>query len=176
MMLAHAFEDDDEPVVGNDTEYVDVPSDGPINESDAERLVRKREDERLRLEQIRQEHSEEDESLGRARRQNVRVDVQLPISIRIAGREAPARSRDVSATGLGFSTRLPLELNQHGEVTIEFPDWAFTKSFTVRFLKPILAGCQIGAQFDELTEDERERLVKQVFDVQRAQLQEQRRV
>ncbi|MCW2950549.1 MAG: hypothetical protein JWN41_1562, partial [Thermoleophilia bacterium] len=39
-----------------------------------------------------------------------------------------------------------------------------------RFMKPILAGKVIGAQFERLSEEERERLVKQVFDVQRAQL------
>ncbi|MCW2921909.1 MAG: PilZ domain [Thermoleophilia bacterium] len=112
---------------------------------------------------------------GRQRRQNVRVDVQLPIMLRMAGREAPGRTRDVSATGIGFSTRLPVELDQRGEVTVEFDGWRFAKAFIVKFVKPILAGSQVGVQFDELTQEERERLVKQVFDVQRAQLQDQRR-
>ena len=121
------------------------------------------------------ERPEQDDTLGRQRRQNVRVDVQLPIMLRMAGREAPGRTRDVSATGIGFSTRLPVELEQRGEVTVEFHDWRFSKAFIVKFVKPILAGSQVGVQFDELTQEERERLVKQVFDVQRAQLQDQRR-
>ncbi|MCW2955587.1 MAG: PilZ domain [Thermoleophilia bacterium] len=120
--------------------------------------------------QIQQDVDHEDELLGRQRRQNVRVDVQLPITLRIAGREAPGRSRDVSATGVGFSTRIPLEMDQRGEVTIDFGDWRFTKPFAVKFMKPILAGVQVGAQFEELSPEERESLVKQVFDVQRSQL------
>jgi c-di-GMP-binding flagellar brake protein YcgR len=117
----------------------------------------------------------EEDPAGRQRRQNVRVDVQLPIMLRLAGREAPGRTRDVSATGIGFSTRLPVELDQRGEVTVEFDGWRFTKAFIVKFAKPILAGSQVGVQFDELSQEERERLVKQVFDVQRSQLQDQRR-
>lgn len=131
------------------------------------------------LEQVRREHSGApspvDDALGRQRRQNVRVDVQLPITLRLGGREAPGRTRDVSATGIGFSTRLPVELEQRGEVIVEFEGWRFEKAFIVRFVKPILAGSQVGVQFDELTQEERERLVKQVFDVQRAQLQSQRK-
>ncbi len=117
----------------------------------------------------------DEDPAGRQRRQNVRVDVQLPIMLRMAGREALGRTRDVSATGIGFSTRLPVELDQRGEVTVEFDGWRFTKAFIVKFAKPILAGSQVGVQFDELTQEERERLVKQVFDVQRSQLQDQRR-
>jgi c-di-GMP-binding flagellar brake protein YcgR len=117
----------------------------------------------------------DDDPAGRQRRQNVRVDVQLPIMLRMAGREAPGRTRDVSATGIGFSTRLPVELDQRGEVTVDFEGWRFSKAFIVKFVKPILAGSQVGVQFDELTQEERERLVKQVFDVQRSQLQDQRR-
>ncbi len=116
----------------------------------------------------------EDDMAGRQRRQNVRVDVQLPIHVRMAGREAVGRTRDVSATGIGFSTRLPVELDQRGEVTVEFDGWRFSKAFIIKFVKPILAGSQVGVQFDELTQEERERLVKQVFDVQRAQLQSQK--
>jgi c-di-GMP-binding flagellar brake protein YcgR len=116
-----------------------------------------------------------EDEIGRQRRQNVRVDVQLPISLRLAGRESMGRTRDVSATGIGFSTRLPVELDQRGEVTVEFDGWRFRKAFIIKFVKPILAGSQVGVQFDELTQDERERLVKQVFDVQRAQLQDSKR-
>jgi len=140
-----------------------------------ERLVRKRAEEAARLEQLKAEQQEEEAALGRQRRQNVRVDVQLPITIRMSGREAPGRTRDVSATGIGFSTRLPVELDQRGEVTVEFDGWRFRKAFIVRFCKPILAGTQLGVQFDELTEEERERLVRQVFDIQRAQLRDQTR-
>lgn len=111
-----------------------------------------------------------DDEVGRQKRENVRVDVQLPLIVRMHGREIPARTRDVSATGIGFSTRLPVELEQHADVSIDFEDWTFDKRVTIRFIKPLLAGSMVGAQFDELTEDERERLVKQVFDVQRAQL------
>ena len=113
-----------------------------------------------------------DDEAGRQRRQNVRVDVQLPMVLRMSGREAPGRTRDVSATGIGFSTRLPVELDQRGDVTVEFNGWRFRKKFIVKFVKPILAGSQIGVQFEELTVEEGEKLVKQVFDVQRAQLQD----
>lgn len=123
---------------------------------------------------VSDESPPEEDPAGRQRRQNVRVDVQLPISLRLAGRDAMGRTRDVSATGIGFSTRLPVELDQRGEVTVEFDGWRFSKAFIVKFVKPILAGSQVGVQFDELTQEERERLVKQVFDVQRSQLQNQR--
>lgn len=116
-----------------------------------------------------------DDELGRQKRQNVRVSVQLPITLSMGGREAPGRTRDVSATGIGFSTRMPVEIDQRGEVVVEFSDWRFRKAFIVKFVKPILAGSQVGVQLDELTQEERERLVKQVFDVQRAQLQDSKR-
>lgn len=140
-----------------------------------ERLARKRADEHERMERIREQQQELDDEAGRQRRQNVRVHVQLPITLRMSGHEAPGRTRDVSATGIGFSTRLPVELEQRGEVTVDFPGWRFTKAFIVRFVKPILAGSQVGVQFDELSQEEREKLVKQVFDVQREQLQSKRR-
>ncbi|MCW2925767.1 MAG: PilZ domain [Thermoleophilia bacterium] len=116
-----------------------------------------------------------DDEIGRQRRQNVRVEVQLPITLYIKGREAPGRTRDVSATGIGFSTRLPIGIDERGEVLVEFDGWRFRKAFIVRFARPILAGAQVGVQFDELTQEEREKLVKQVFDVQRAQLQDSRK-
>lgn len=131
-------------------------------------------DGEARDEQADQDDSSSEDEAGRQRRQNVRVDVQLPITIKFAGREVPGRTRDVSATGIGFSTRLPIGLDQRGEVVVEFDGWRFDKPFVVRFVKAILAGWQVGVQFDDLTQDERERLVKQVFDVQRAQLQAQR--
>lgn len=116
-----------------------------------------------------------EDEFGRQKRQNVRVDVQLPMTLRLAGQEAPGRTRDVSATGIGFSTRLPIELDQRGEVTVEFDGWRFRKSFIVKFVKPILAGSQVGVQFEQLAQEERERLVKQVFDIQRLQLQDTKR-
>lgn len=140
----------------------------------AAQLTELDEAEQRALRQTRGDEDPLDDELGRQRRQNVRVDVQLPIVVRMAGREAPGRTRDVSATGIGFSTRLPVEIDQRGDVTVDFEDWRFRKAFIVRFIKPILAGCQVGVQFDELTQEEREKLVKQVFDVQRAQLQHQR--
>ncbi|MBC7462281.1 MAG: PilZ domain-containing protein [Thermoleophilia bacterium] len=141
-----------------------------IDPDDLERFERKRRDEAARMDLMRSDLDEEDEALGRQRRENVRVDVQIPLMIRMSGRDAPGRTRDVSATGVGFSTRLPVEMDQRGEVTIEFGDWNFTKAVVIRFIKPILAGSLIGAQFERLTDDERERLVKRVFDVQRSQL------
>lgn len=131
--------------------------------------------EQQQLRQIRGEADPLDDEAGRQKRQNVRVDVQLPIVLRMSGHESPARTRDVSATGIGFSTRLPVELEQRGEVTVDFRDWRFTKAFIVRFVKPILAGSQVGVQFEALSQEEREKLVKQVFDVQREQLQSKRR-
>ena len=41
-----------------------------------------------------------------------------------------------------------------------FDGWTFQKAFIVRFVKPILAGSQVGVQFDELSQEEREKLVK----------------
>ena len=117
----------------------------------------------------------EEDELGRQRRQNVRVNVKYPITVIVQGYPVShARSRDLSATGVGFATRMPLGVDTTGSVTVRFPDWEFTKEFVVRFVKPVLAGRIVGVQFDELTEDERERVVKEVFAVQRAQLQEQR--
>lgn len=150
-----------------DTDSVDADDDAAL----AELL----EAEQRSLRQIRGEATEEDDAIGRQRRQNVRVDVQLPILLRISGREAPGRTRDMSATGIGFATRLAIELEQRGEVVVDFEDWRFEKAFIVRFQKPILAGTVVGVQFDELTQEEREKLVKQVFDLQRAQLQLQRK-
>ncbi|MCW2974490.1 MAG: PilZ domain, partial [Thermoleophilia bacterium] len=141
----------------------------------AERFERKRRDEAERMDLMRSELDQEDEALGRQRRENVRVHVQIPLTIRMSGRDAPGRTRDVSATGVGFSTRLPVEMDQRGEVTIEFGDWNFTKAVVIRFIKPILAGNVIGAQFEKLSDDERERLVKRVFDVQRDQLKSGRK-
>lgn len=116
-----------------------------------------------------------DIDLGKQRRQNVRVDVKYPVTMSIGNiHDVILRTRDISATGCGFSTRLPLETDMVGELTLEFPDWDFRKPFSVRFVKPILAGTQVGVQFIDLTEDERERLVKEVFDVQRTQLQSRR--
>jgi len=156
-------------------EFLDAEGEQPTPFGDpVDPLGTDRDSEQARLDEIRAELEEEDDTLGRQRRQNVRVDVQLPITIRIAGREAPGRTRDMSATGIGFSTRIPVELDQRGEVTVEFDGWRFTKAFIIRFVKPILAGTQLGVQFDELTSEERERLVKQVFDVQRTQLQAER--
>jgi hypothetical protein len=164
--------DDEPPPPPMDEPIEDIPSiDDLGGDTEAERLERKRRDEAERMERIREEQMFVEDETGRQRRQNVRVDVQLPITIRMSGREAPGRPRDVSATGIGFSTRLPVELDQRGEVTVEFDGWRFTKAYIIRFVKPILAGYQVGVQFDELTQEEREKLVKQVFDVQRAQLQ-----
>lgn len=151
------------------------PIDDPGGDTIDERLERKRRDEHQRIERIREDQQHQEDEAGRQRRQNVRVDVQLPITLRIAGREAPARTRDISATGIGFSTRLPVELDMRGDVTVEFDGWNFRKAFVIRFMKPILAGHQVGVQFEELTQEEREKLVKQVFDLQRAQLQTKRR-
>ena len=166
------LEDEPPPPPLDDEPIVDIPSiEEPGGDTEDERLDRKRRDEAERMERIREEQMSVEDDAGRQRRQNVRVEVQLPITMRMGGREAPGRTRDVSATGIGFSTRLPVELDQRGEVTVDFEGWRFTKAFIIKFVKPILAGYQVGVQFDELTKEEREKLVKQVFDVQRAQLQ-----
>lgn len=114
---------------------------------------------------------------ARQRRENVRVSVQLPITVQIDGREpVSGRSRDLSATGVGFATRLPIEVGDTGTVSVQFEGLEFTKRFVVRFMKLILAGRQIGAQFDDLSHDEREKLVKEVFAIQREQLRNQQRL
>lgn len=153
---------------------LDDPDADNLTPDERERLQRKRDDEQHRIDLARQEEHAEDDEMGRQKRQNVRVDVQYPIVLRLDGRESLSRTRDLSATGVGFSTRFPIDRDQGGEVTIDFPDWKFTKRFVARFIKPILAGWQVGAQFDDLTVEERERLVKEVFNVQRSQLQSRR--
>jgi hypothetical protein len=146
-----------------------------LTAEDLERLEQERQAAVERDREARKQVERELDDQGRQRRQNVRVMVQYPVTIRIAGHpNIKARTRDLSATGVGFATRLPLDVDAAGSVTVHFPDWSFEKEFVVRFVKPILAGRQIGAQFRELTEDEREKVVKEVFAVQRAQLQEQR--
>ncbi len=108
---------------------------------------------------------------GIQRRENVRVQVTLPITVSLDGHpSAENRTRDLSATGMGFSTRLPVKSGDMGTVTIHFSDWKFTKTFVVRFAKPILAGTQCGAEFVDLHDDEYRKLVKEVFNFQRAQL------
>lgn len=121
-----------------------------------------------------QAETDEDEA-GRRRRQNVRVNVQYPITLHVPGQPGiTARTRDLSATGVGFATRLPLEVGATGVVVVHFSTWNFSKEIEVRFVKPILAGKMIGAQFADLSEDEREQVVKEVFAVQRTQLQAQK--
>lgn len=150
------LDDDAQQVIDNaDDELVGGPEDAPEGELT--------------------EQEAEAEKLARQKRENVRVDVQLPLVVRMHGREIPARTRDVSATGIGFSTRLPVELDQQVEVEINFEGWTFVKQIVIRFMKPLLAGTMVGGQFDALTEEERERLVKTVFDVQREQLRAGRR-
>ncbi len=108
---------------------------------------------------------------GIQRRENVRVNIKIPVTIQIPG-YAPVlnRTRDLSATGFGFATRLPLEVDMRGRVTIPFSSWTFTSGFIVRFCRPILAGKQVGAEFEDLTEDSYRELVKEVFAVQRGQM------
>jgi len=139
-------------------------------------MERQRQDE-LRLQRERERELEKRmEDDGRQRRENVRVTVKMPITVQVAGYpDTQARSRDLSATGVGFATRLPLEREMRGSVTVHFPGMDFSKPFVVRFVKPILAGRQVGVQYDELTDDEHESVVKQVFAVQRSQLQAQRK-
>ena len=147
-----------------------------IADDDFIEMERKRQDE-LRLQRERERELEQRmEDDGRQRRQNVRVTVKMPITVQIPGYpDTSARSRDLSATGVGFATRLPLEIETRGSVTVHFPGWDFTKAFVVRFVKPILSGRQVGVQYDELSDDEHESVVKQVFAVQRSQLQAQRK-
>lgn len=157
---------------------VSAPGTG-LSSDEMERLEREQQDregrERKRLEAERREQRELEEELGRQRRQNVRVNVQYPVTINASGHPATAaRTRDISATGVGFATRISLEVESEGTITIEFPDWTFTKEFVVRFAKPIIAGTQVGAEYVALTPDERERLVKEVFAVQRHQIKSQR--
>ena len=147
-----------------------------LSPEDLARIEAEREEAKNREHEARREVEKQLDEEGRQRRQNVRVNVHYPITLHATGfPTVKARCRDLSATGVGFATRLPLENEAAGTVTIHFPEWNFTKEFVVRFVKPILAGKQCGAQFRELTEDERERLVKEVFAVQRSQLQEQRK-
>lgn len=111
------------------------------------------------------------------RRENVRVAAQFPITLRLEGYpEMTGKTRDLSAEGCAFATRLPLDREDRAEMTIHFQDWSFTKGVVVKFVRPILAGRHIGVQFDGLTPDERETIVKEVFSAQRELLHNQRRI
>ncbi len=148
----------------------------PLGESELAAELRAKEDERTQLEAAQQERlkgeQQATEEQGRVARRDVRVDVRFPMRLRIDGMgpPAPGRTRDLSATGFGFSTRFDLEKEVTGKVTLELPEWTFQKEFIVRFLKPIVAGSRVGAQFVDLTDDERDRLARVVFNVQREQL------
>lgn len=170
------FDDDDEWSFDLDDIAPETDSLGEALDSDElMRLQREREQQKGLEHRRRREVEKQMDEEGRQRRQNVRVMVQYPVTLRVAGHPGvKVRSRDLSATGVGFATRLPLDLEAAGTVTIHFPEWNFTKDIVVRFVKPILAGRQVGAQFTELSAEERERVVKEVFAVQRSQLQEQR--
>ena len=146
--------------------------DGAFDAAELERIEQERIEVAQREEQARAEAKAEEDELGRQRRQNVRVSVQYPMTLNYAGHPpAEGRTRDLSATGFGFATRLPLDIDATGMATINFPDWTFTKQFIVKFAKPIIAGRICGVQFVELTEDERELVVKEVFAVQREQIE-----
>jgi c-di-GMP-binding flagellar brake protein YcgR len=141
----------------------DEPEDDPVAESDTASSEDTTSDEPV---------FEIDEETGRLKRENVRIDVKLPITVSFEdGPTVETRTRDVSATGLGFATRVPLAIEQRGAVTLQFSDWQFAKDFTVRYVKPILAGNQVGVQFDDLRDDEYSKLVKEVFAIQRLQAQ-----
>lgn len=146
-----------------------------MDPADAERMRRERDEQDAREAEARRAYEQELEEAGRQRRQNVRVMVKLPVTLRVKGYpDIEARTRDLSATGTGFATRIPMEVDQRGHVTVHFAGWSFTKEFVVKFVKPILAGRQVGVAFAELTEDEHQRVVKEVFAIQREQLQAQR--
>lgn len=168
-------DDDDAGQESADEPLVDVPADevdgagGDVSSEDAAALASLDDQEAAALAAIRGEAPETDEE-GRQRRQNVRIDVQVPMTLWADGQSVIGRTRDLSATGVGFSTRVPVELEQRLEVELELSGWRFRKPCTVRFLKPILAGVQVGVQFDDLEQQEREQLVKVVFEFQRAKL------
>lgn len=101
------------------------------------------------------------------KREDVRVNVHLPLQLRVSGYPAQdIRTRDLSGTGVGFATRLPVEMNQRASVTIMFDGWEFRSDVEIKFVKPIIAGVQVGAQFVDLVESDYERIVKIVFEYQ----------
>jgi hypothetical protein len=149
---------------------------GALDAAELERLEQERLEQQRREEEVRTEAQREADEAGRQRRQNVRVMVQYPLTLNVNGHpSAEIRTRDLSATGFGFATRIPLAVEDTGMATIKFDDWTFNKRFIVKFVKPIIAGRICGVQFDQLTEDEREQVVKEVFAVQRAQIQSQKK-
>ncbi|MCW2973383.1 MAG: hypothetical protein JWN72_1656, partial [Thermoleophilia bacterium] len=94
----HADSADDPPVdeaVTPGDDFVASGEGGGIEHSsgsdvdDAERFERKRRDEAERMDLMRSELDQEDEALGRQRLENVRVHVQIPLTIRMSGRDAP---------------------------------------------------------------------------------------
>jgi len=177
-MSHEAFAEEEEAAWSFDADdqapATDTPGD-TISLEDIERLEREQQQALETDSVVRTQAEMEEDEAGRQRRQNVRVNVKIPLHVVIEGYpNSDARSRDLSATGVGFATRLPLDVDTPGLVTVHFAEWKFTKDFVVRFVKPILSGRIVGVQFEALTEDERERVVREVFAVQRAQLQEQR--
>ncbi len=107
------------------------------------------------------------------RRDNVRISVRYPIVVHVQGHPRfEGRCRDISATGVGFTTRLPVEVGESGRLTVSFPTWELEAAFVVRFSAPILAGRRIGAEYVDLGDDLSEKVAREVFALQRQHLQE----
>lgn len=152
----------------------ETPAPDELDPDTERKLARKAEYEQQLQAKLRQQEDDRSDEAGRQQRQNVRVDVRIPFEIELAGTMVDVRTRDLSATGIGFVTRLPVELETEGVAHIDFGSWRFEQQFVCKFVKPLLAGWQVGAQFCDLEEDQRERLVREVFDIQRAQLRNRR--
>lgn len=120
-----------------------------------------------------------EDDLPEQRRHHVRVDllrrcaVALPRSGQVA-----AELVDLSGTGCGFLTRATPVVGDAGRVRIQFEDWTFDAPFEVRFVRPPRADepgrTYVGVQFQSLSEQEIDDVVREVFATMRRQLRNTR--
>ena len=105
------------------------------------------------------------------RRSHVRVEMERSIRVRGLGHAAEDASlMDLSGTGCGFRTTLPLEEGTKAFVTIAFEGWLLDCPVRCRFVRIDGRSRYVGAEFEGLTKGEVEQVVKEVFVEQRRQL------
>lgn len=112
------------------------------------------------------------------RRDNVRVDVTLGCEVKIARTSLTKVTLvDLSGTGCGIRTWLPIEEGSSGRIIIPFDTWTLDAPFTARFVRNDPgAGAYVGVQFDLLTKSEVEHIVREVFTELRRQLRNRRAI
>jgi c-di-GMP-binding flagellar brake protein YcgR len=110
------------------------------------------------------------------RRQNFRVDLSGRCRLKI-GRypETDAELVDLSGTGCSVHTRLPGGKGDRGTITVAFAEWTLKTTVVVRFARTQPGRRFLGLEFDGLFKADRDRVVREVFALQRRQLGKLRR-